>query len=77
MGAPHVVAVSRGFSLPFDNVTRWTQVMANAWDIATSSQMRFEVLSEADVLIDPDLDRFSAVRDIIQAARARQASTGL
>jgi len=50
--------------------------MANAWDIASNSQMRLEVMSQADLLIDPDLDRFSAVRDgdraaIIQAGRDR------
>lgn len=76
MGAPLVVAVSLGFALPFEQVTSWTQVMANAWDIAANSQMRFEVLHEADLLLDPDLDHFSAVRDrnrgaIIQAGRDR------
>ena len=76
MGAPLVVAVSLGFALPFADVKSWTQVMANAWDIAANSQMRFEVLAEADLLIDPDLDDFSAVRDrdrgaIIQAGRDR------
>lgn len=76
MGAPLVVAVSLGFALPFDEVKSWTQVMANAWDIASNSQMRLDVTSHADLLIDPDLDEFSAVRDgnrraIIQAGRDR------
>ena len=76
MGAPLVVAVSLGFALPFDEVKSWTQVMANAWDIASNSQMRLEVAHQADLLIDPDLDHFSAVRDgaraeIIQAGRDR------
>lgn len=76
MGAPLVVAVSLGFALPFEEVKSWTQVMANAWDIAANSQMRREVLTEADLLIDPDLDHFSAFRDknrpaIIQAGRDR------
>jgi len=76
MGAPHVVAVSLGFGLPHSDVKNWGQVMANAWDIATHSQMRFEILAEADLLIDPDLERFSAFRDgrraeIVQAGRAR------
>ena len=76
MGAPLVVAVSLGFSLPFDDVKSWTQVMANAWDIASSSQMRMDVTAHADLLIDPDLDEFSAVRDgnragIIEAGRER------
>lgn len=76
MGAPFVVAVSLGFGLPYPDVRSWTQVMANAWDIATHSQARFEILAEADLLIDPDLERFSAFRDrqreeIIQAGRAR------
>lgn len=76
MGAPLVVAVSLGFGLPYANVQSWTQIMANAWDIATHSQMRFEILAEADLLIDPDLERFSAFRDgrreeIIQAGRDR------
>lgn len=78
MGAPKVVAVSLGFALPFEEVKSWTQVMANAWDIAANSQMRFEVLAEADLLVDPDLDHFSAFRDkdraaIIQAGRDRAA----
>lgn len=76
MGAPFVVAVSLGFALPFDDVKSWTQVMANAWDIASNSQMRLDVMANADLLIDPDLDEFSAVRDgnraaIIQAGRER------
>lgn len=76
MGAPFVVAVSLGFGLPYDSVQTWAQVMANAWDIATHGQMRFEILAEADLLIDPDLERFSAFRDgkreeIIQAGRER------
>lgn len=76
MGAPIVVAVSLGFGLPYADVQTWAQVMANAWDIATHSQMRFEVLAQADLLIDPDLERFSAFRDgereaIIQAGRDR------
>ena len=76
MGAPFVVAVSLGFGLPYDNVRTLTQVMANAWDIATHGQMRFEILAEADLLIDPDLEDFSAFRDgerdqIVQAGRDR------
>jgi len=76
MGAPFVVAVSLGCGLPYPDVQSWTQVMANAWDIATHSQMRFEILAEADLLIDPDLERFSAFRDgrreeVIQAGRER------
>jgi NTE family protein len=76
MGAPLVVAVSLGFGLPYPAVRSWAQIMANAWDIATHSQMRFEILAEADLLIDPDLERFSAFRDgsrerIIQAGRER------
>jgi NTE family protein len=76
MGAPLVVAVSLGFGLPYSDVQSWPQVMANAWDIATHSQMRFEVLAEADLLIDPDLEGFSKFRDgergeIIQAGRER------
>jgi NTE family protein len=76
MGAPHVVAVSLGFALPFDEVKSWTQVMANAWDIAAFSQMRRDVTSAADFLIDPDLEDFSAIRDkdrpaLIQAGRDR------
>lgn len=76
MGAPLVVAVSLGFSLPYDQVKSLTQVMANAWDIATHSQMRFEILAEADLLLDPDLDRFSPFRDgnraaIVHAGRER------
>lgn len=76
LGAPLVVAVSLGFGLPYAHVQGWTQIMANAWDIATHSQMRFEILAEADLLIDPDLERFSAFRDgrreeIIQAGRDR------
>jgi NTE family protein len=76
MGAPFVVAVSLGFGLPYPDVQSWAQVMANSWDIATHSQMRFEILAEADLLIDPDLERFSSFRDgkrdeIIQAGRDR------
>ena len=76
MGAPFVVAVSLGFGLPYAEVKNWRQVMANAWDTATHSQMRFEILAEADILIDPDLERFSAFRDrnreeIIEAGRVR------
>ena len=76
LGAPLVVAVSLGFGLPYPDVRSWVQIMANAWDIATHSQMRFEILAEADLLIDPDLERFSAFRDgmrdsIIQAGRQR------
>jgi len=76
LGARYVVAASLGFGLPFSDVKTWTQVMANAFDIAAHSQMRFEILAEADLLIDPDLDRFSAFRDgrraeIIQAGRER------
>jgi NTE family protein len=76
MGAPLVVAVSLGFGLPYPNVRSLTQVLANTWDIATHGQMRFEILAEADLLIDPDLERFSAFRDgkraeIVQAGRNR------
>jgi NTE family protein len=76
MGAPFVVAVSLGFGLPYAEVKNWRQVMANAWDLATHSQMRFEILAEADLLIDPGLERFSAFRDrnreeIIEAGRVR------
>jgi len=76
MGAPFVVAVSLGFGLPCSDVQTWGQVMANAWDIGAHSQMRFEILAEADLLIDPDVERFSAFRDgqrgeLIQAGRER------
>jgi len=76
LGAPVAVAVSLGFALPFERVTSWREVMANAWDIAANSQARHEILSEADFLIDPDVDGFSAFRDreraeIIQAGRDR------
>jgi NTE family protein len=76
MGAPVVVAVSLGFSLPFAEVRSLRQVVANAFDIAVNSQMRFEILAEADVLIDPELARFSKVRArdrgaLIEAGRAR------
>jgi NTE family protein len=76
MGAPVVVAVSLGFALPFDPVESWIQVMANAFDIAVNSQMRFEILSEADVLIDPDVEEFSKMRAkdrdaVIQAGKVR------
>jgi len=76
MGAPIVVAVSLGFGLPYSDVQTWGQVMANAWDIGAHSQMRFEILAEADLLIDPDVERFSAFRDgqrgeLIQAGRER------
>lgn len=76
MGAPLVVAVSLGFSLPFTEVKSWTNVMANAFDIAVNSQMRYEILSEADVLIDPDVEEFSKLRAkdrdaLIQAGRTR------
>jgi NTE family protein len=76
MGAPVVVAVSLGFGLPFAEVTSLRQVVANAFDIAVNSQMRFEILSEADVLIDPDVTRFSKVRApdrqaLVEAGRCR------
>ena len=76
LGAPFVVAVSLGFGLPYPKVRSWAQIMANAWDIATHSQMRFEILAQADLLIDPDLEPFSSFRDgmrhsIIQAGRQR------
>lgn len=76
MGAPVVVAVSLGFALPFDPVQSWRQVAQNAFDIAVNSQMRFEILAEADVLIDPELDGLSkmSTRDrgkIIEAGRLR------
>ena len=76
MGAPRVVAVSLGFALPFDPVQSWRQVAQNAFDIAVNSQMRFEILAEADVLIDPELDGLSKMstkdRDkIIEAGRLR------
>lgn len=76
MGAPVVVAVSLGFALPFQPVESWMQVMSNALDIAVNSQMRFEILAEADVLIDPDLEGLSKVRTrdraaIVEAGRRR------
>lgn len=76
MGAPVVVAVSLGHALPFEDVKNWMQVVANAYDIAVNSQMRFEILSEADVLIDPDVASFSKVRvrdraALIEAGRRR------
>jgi len=76
MGASIVVAVSLGFALPFRPVKSWMQVMSNAMDIAVNSQMRFEILAEAEVLIDPDLEGLSKVRTrdraaIIQAGRQR------
>jgi len=75
LGAPVAVAVSLGFALPYTEVQNWRDVMANAWDIAANSQMRFEV-GEADFLIDPDVDDYSAFRDrereaIIEAGRTR------
>jgi NTE family protein len=76
MGAPLVVAVGFGLALPFQPVESWRQVMSNAFDIAVNSQMRFEILAEADVLIDPNVDRLSKARardreEIIQAGRQR------
>jgi NTE family protein len=76
MGAPRVVAVSLGFALPYPEVGSWRQVMANAFDIAVNSQMRFEILAEADLLIDPDLEGLSKMRTkdrdaIIEAGRQR------
>lgn len=76
MGAPFVVAVSLGFALPFRPVKSWVQVLSNALDIAVNTQMRFEILEEADVLIDPELDGLSKVRTrdraaIIEAGRSR------
>ncbi len=76
MGAPVVVAVSLGFALPFTDVKSLRQVVANAFDIAVNSQMRYEILAEADVLIDPELARFSKVRAgdrgaLIEAGRRR------
>jgi len=76
LGAPVVVAVSLGFEVPFDEVKSWRQLVANAFDIAVNSQMRYEILAEADVLIDPDVTRFSKVvvrerEALIEAGRAR------
>jgi len=76
MGAPLVVAVSLGFALPYQAVQSWRHVAQNAFDIAVNSQMRFEILAEADVLVDPDLDGLSKMsakdRDaIIEAGRQR------
>ncbi len=76
MGAPLVVAVSLGSALPFQPVKSWVQVMWNALDISVNSQMRFEILAEADILIDPDLDGLSKMRtrdrvEIIEAGRHR------
>ena len=76
MGAPLVVAVGFGLALPFQPVESWRQVMTNAFDIAVNSQMRFEILAEADVLIDPNVDGLSKARardreEIIQAGRQR------
>lgn len=76
MGAPVVVAVSLGFALPFREVGNLRQVVANAFDIAVNSQMRFEILAEADVLIDPDVAGFSKVRArdraaLVEAGRRR------
>jgi NTE family protein len=76
MGAPRVVAVSLGFAVPYQPVESWRQVMANAFDIAVNSQMRFEILAEADLLIDPDLEGLSKMRTkdrdaIIEAGRQR------
>ena len=76
MGAPRVVAVSLGFALPYQRVESWRHVMANAFDIAVNSQMRFEILAEADLLIDPALDGLSKMRTkdrdaIIEAGRER------
>lgn len=81
MGAPLVVAVSLGFALPYARVKSWANVMANAFDIAINSQMRFEILAEADVLIDPDLAGFSKVRardrDALVDAGRRRAQEAL
>jgi len=57
-------------------VESWRQVMSNAFDIAVNSQMRFEILAEADVLIDPNVDGMSKARardreGIIEAGRQR------
>ena len=76
MGAPLVVAVGLGFALPYESVRSWKQVAQNAFDIAVNSQMRFEILAEADVLIDPDLDGLSKMRskdrdEVIEAGRRR------
>ncbi len=76
MGAPVVVAVSLGSELPFQPVESWRQVMSNAFDIAVNSQMRFEILNQVDVLIDPDLDGVSKVRAkdraaVVKAGRQR------
>jgi NTE family protein len=76
MGAPLVVAVGFGLALPFQPVESWRQVMSNAFDIAVNSQMRFEILAEADVLIDPNVDGLSKARArdreaIIEAGRRR------
>jgi NTE family protein len=76
MGAPVVVAVSFGLALRFRPVESWRQVMSNAFDIAVNSQRRFDVLTEADILIDPPVDGMSwaRVRDreaILEAGRQR------
>jgi len=76
LGAPLVVAVSLGIAVPFEEVKSWWQIVANAFDIAVNSQMRYEILAEADVLIDPDVARFSKVRAtdpeaLVEAGRAR------
>ncbi len=76
MGAPLVAAVSLGFEIPFQPVKNLMQVMSNALVIAVNSQMRFEILTEADLLIDPDLEGLSKVRArdraaIVEAGRRR------
>jgi NTE family protein len=81
MGAPVVVAVSLGAALPFEPAKSWMQVISNAFDIAVNSQMRFEILAEADILIDPDLEGFSKMRardrDAIVEAGRRRAEEAL
>jgi NTE family protein len=73
LGSDLVVAVNLGFGVPFDRVRTGVGVVVNALEIAVNSQMR-EELTEADVLIEPDVSRFSKVRghdrdDIIDAGR--------
>lgn len=76
MGAPMVVAVSLGFSLSYTPVKNWGNVVANAFDVAVNSQMRYEILADADLLIAPDVRRFGRTRAddpeaVIEAGRAR------
>ncbi len=76
MGAPLVVAVSLGFSLSYTPVKNWANVVTNAFEVAVDSQMRCEIRSDADILIDPDVAGFSRVRAgdreaVIEAGRTR------